>query len=110
MVDEPRAPAEAPALASATAPAGRPQHMVADQAALDRLIAVVSGEDRIALDTESNGFHAYLEKVWLLQIATKDADWAVDVLAVPFGPLVPLLADARREVVLHAAEYDVLCL
>ena len=97
-------------MASATDAAGRPQHMVADQASFERLIAVVAAEDRIALDTESNGFHAYFEKVCLVQVATKDADWAVDVLAVPFGPLVPLLADARREIVLHAAEYDVLCL
>ena len=97
-------------LADATDPAGRPQHFVADAASFGRLLEAVAAEDLIALDTESNGFHAYFEKVCLVQIATRAADWAVDVLAVPFGPLVPLLADARREVVLHAAEYDVLCL
>ena len=94
----------------ATEPAGRAQHLIADAAGLDRLVAAVAAEERIALDTESNGFHAYFEKVCLVQIATRDTDWAVDVLAVPFAPLVPLLADPGREVVLHAAEYDVLCL
>ena len=45
-----------------------------------------------------------------MQIATPRADFAVDVLAVGLGPLLPLLADPAREVVLHAAEYDVMCL
>jgi len=88
----------------------RPEHYVADEASFARLLEAVAAADRIALDTESNGFHAYFEKVCLVQVATAEADWALDLFAVPFAPLVPLLADARREVVLHAAEYDVLCL
>jgi ribonuclease D len=95
---------------SATDPAGRPQHFVDGPALLEQLIAAVAGEPRIALDTESNGFHAYFEKVCLVQVATSGADWAVDPLSVPLAPLLPLLADPAREVVLHAAEYDVLCL
>jgi ribonuclease D len=101
---------DAPAAIPATEPLGRAQHFVDRAALLEQLVATVAAEERIALDTESNGFHAYFEKVCLVQVATRDADWAVDVLAVPFAPLVPLLADPRREVVLHAAEYDVLCL
>jgi ribonuclease D len=42
-----------------------------------------------------------------VQVATPHADYAIDVLAVGLEPLVPLLADPGREVVLHAAEYDV---
>src|SRR5439155_10767637 len=57
-----------------------------------------------------NGFHAYTERVCLVQIATPRADYAIDVLAVGLGPLLPHLADPAREVVLHAAEYDVICL
>ena len=108
QVEEARAPALVPILA--TEPVGRAQHYVDSPALLEQLVAAVGAEERIALDTESNGFHAYFEKVCLVQVATRDADWAVDVLAVSFAPLVPLLADLRREVVLHAAEYDVLCL
>lgn len=88
----------------------RPQHLVADSAALEQLTAAVAAERQIALDTESNGFHAYFEKVCLVQIATSGADWALDTLAVDLKPLVPLLSDPAREVVLHAAEYDVTCL
>jgi ribonuclease D len=70
----------------------------------------VSRSSRIGLDTESNGFHAYFEKVCLLQIATPGADWALDTLALPLSVLLPLLADPARECILHAAEYDVLCM
>ena len=88
----------------------REQVLVADQAGLARAAEAVAAEPRAALDTESNGFHAYSEQVCLVQIATPRADFAVDVLAVGLGPLLPLLADPAREVVLHAAEYDVMCL
>ena len=70
----------------------------------------VARSSRVGLDTESNGFHAYFEKVCLLQIATPGAEWAVDTLALGLSPLVPLLADPARECILHAAEYDVLCM
>jgi len=88
----------------------RSQVLVADEAGLARAAEAVAAEPRIALDTESNGFHAYNEQVCLIQIATPQVDYAVDVLAVGLGPLAPLLSDPARELVLHAAEYDVLCL
>ncbi len=72
--------------------------------------AAVERSERVGLDTESNGFHAYFETVCLLQIATAEADWAVDPLAISLQPLLPLLQDPAREVILHAAEYDVLCM
>jgi ribonuclease D len=88
----------------------REQELIADEAGLGRVAEGVAAHPRIALDTESNGFHAYNERVCLVQIATPDADYAIDVVAIGLGPLRPLLADPARELVLHAAEYDVLCL
>ena len=101
-----------PSAAAVVEPRGgmRQQVMVADEEGLARAAEAVAAEPRAALDTESNGFHAYTEQVCLVQIATPQADFAVDVLAVGLGPLIPLLADPSREVVLHAAEYDVMCL
>ena len=88
----------------------RPQRFVDTAELLAACVEDVRRSPRVALDTESNGFHAYFEKVCLLQLATEDADWAVDTLALGLGPLVPLLSDPARECVLHAAEYDVLCM
>ena len=88
----------------------RGRHLVTDGAGLAQLIETVRQEERIGLDTESNGFHAYFEKVCLVQAATRDADWVVDLIATDLKPLIPLLADPAREIILHAAEYDVLCM
>src|SRR5438128_3339515 len=88
----------------------REQVLVADGEGLARAAAAAEAEPRVGRDTESNGFHAYSEQVCLVQIATPSADFAIDVLAVGLGPLAPLLADPAREVIIHAAEYDVLCL
>ena len=88
----------------------RPQLFVDTPGRLAECAADVGRSARIALDTESNGFHAYFEKVCLLQIATPGADWAVDTLALRPDTLLPLLADPARECILHAAEYDVLCM
>ena len=92
------------------APMERPQVFVASPEQLGACVDDVAKSARLALDTESNGFHAYFEKVCLLQIATERADWALDTLALGLDPLVPLLADPARECILHAAEYDVLCM
>jgi len=88
----------------------RPQHFIDRPDQLAACADDVARSSRIGLDTESNGFHAYFEKVCLVQIATQDADWAVDTLALTLDPLLPLLRDPAREIILHAAEYDVLCM
>jgi ribonuclease D len=83
--------------------------LVAEPAALSRLLEAVRGAPVVALDTESNSFHVYRERVCLLQISTRAADFVVDPIAVDPHPLGPLLGDGR-EVVLHGADYDVRCL
>ena len=88
----------------------RPQHFVDRPEQLAACADDVARSPLVGLDTESNGFHAYFEKVCLLQIATERADWAVDPLALQLDPLLPLLRDPAREIILHAAEYDVLCM
>ena len=88
----------------------RPQRLVDSERDFAACVEDVARSARVGLDTESNGFHAYFEKVCLLQIATPEADWAVDTLALGLDPLAPLLADPARECILHAAEYDVLCM
>ena len=86
-----------------------PPLLVADPAALARLLEALRPEPVVALDTESNSFHVYRERVCLLQLSTRDQDFVVDPLAVDVRPLGALLCDGR-ETVLHGADYDVRCL
>lgn len=83
--------------------------LVADPPSLEGLLEAVRAAPLVALDTESNSFHAYKERVCLLQLSTRDRDFILDPLAVGPEPLGPLLGDGR-EVVLHGADYDVRCL
>lgn len=83
--------------------------LVADPAALEALIQALRPEPAIALDTESNSFHAYREKVCLIQLSVPGRDWIVDPLAVDVGSLGGVLCDGRLTV-LHGADYDVRCL
>ena len=82
--------------------------LIADPGGLSALVDEVRREPVVALDTESNSFHAYRERVCLLQISTRGGDWVVDPLAVDPRPLGALLGE--RVVVLHGADYDVRCL
>jgi len=86
-----------------------PPSLVADPPALSRLCQAVRQFPVVALDTESNSFHVYRERVCLLQVSTPEADHVVDPLAVEVRPLGEALCDGR-EVVLHGADYDVRCL
>ena len=82
---------------------------VADPAALQALVEALRPEPVLALDTESNSFHVYKERVCLLQLSTPTTDYIVDPIAVDVRPLGEVLCDGR-ETVLHGADYDVRCL
>ncbi len=86
-----------------------PPSLVADPVALAALVEAIRAEPVAALDTESNSFHVYRERVCLLQVSTPAADYVVDPLAVDVRALGEVLCDGR-EVVLHGADYDVRCL
>ncbi len=76
-----------------------------------KLVEALAAEPLIAIDTESNSLYAYRERVCLIQISTRSADYIVDPLRVANVHLLgPLLADPHIEKVFHAAEYDLLCL
>lgn len=86
-----------------------PPALVSTAAGLADLVARLKDEPVVAFDTESNSFHVYRERVCLLQVSTRTADFVVDPLAVDPAPLGAVLCDGR-ETVLHGADYDVRCL
>lgn len=81
------------------------------QSDLDRLAADLSREPLLALDTEANNLYAYRERVCLIQVSTRRADYIIDPLAIPdLSPLAPLLANPDIEKIFHAAEFDLISL
>jgi ribonuclease D len=72
---------------------------------------MLSAQDILAVDTESNSLYAYQEQVCLIQFSTREKDFLVDALALPdLSPLEPILKSDSIMKVFHAAEYDLICL
>lgn len=81
--------------------------LITDPRTLASRMTEIAPEAVLALDTEASSFHRFKESVCLVQLSTRDRTWLVDPLALPdLSPLGALLADARMEVVIHDADYD----
>jgi len=80
-------------------------------ATFNQMVADLSAQPRIAVDTESNSLHAYRERVCLVQFSTPKKDYLVDPLILQdLSALGPLFASPEIEKIFHAAEYDLICL
>jgi ribonuclease D len=75
--------------------------------ALAQLIAAARGEPRVAVDTEAASFHRYRDRIYLIQVSTRDRTALIDPLAIAdVTPVGTLLADATVEKTFHDADYD----
>src|SRR4051812_13781153 len=81
--------------------------LIQSQAELDRLLQQLSQEPLLAVDTEAASFHRFRDRVYLLQLSSRQETAIVDPLAVSnldsFGAV---LADPAVEIVFHDADYD----
>jgi ribonuclease D len=74
---------------------------------LAALIERLRREPLIAVDTEAASFHRYLDRIYLLQLSSREETAVVDPLATgTLAPLGELLADPAVEIVFHDADYD----
>src|SRR5256885_4162422 len=74
---------------------------------VERFLNEISGVKELALDTEGASFHRFLDRIYLLQLSTRDRNAIIDPL--PIGSparLGALLEDNNVEVVFHDADYD----
>jgi len=86
--------------------------VIASEQELAGLIPQIEAADRVALDTEADSLHSYREKLCLVQISVPSTDPTCgedDFIVDPLSnfDLKPLRhALESREIVLHAADYD----
>src|SRR5215211_4731162 len=74
---------------------------------VDRFLDEISDITELALDTEGASFHRFLDRIYLLQLSTRERSAIIDPL--PIGSprrLGELLEDSKVEVVFHDADYD----
>jgi ribonuclease D len=81
--------------------------LVQSQRELEELFERLRGAPLVAVDTEAASFHRYYDRVYLLQLSSREETAVVDPLAVEtLAPLAEMLADPAIEVVFHDADYD----
>ena len=77
------------------------------QDAFGRFAADVAGTPLLAVDTEAASFHRYRDRIYLVQLSTRERTGVVDPLAVAdLSLLGGILADPTVETVFHDADYD----
>jgi ribonuclease D len=74
---------------------------------VDRFLNEISAVKELALDTEGASFHRFLDRIYLLQLSTREHSAIIDPLPIgsPKG-LGELLQSKSVEVVFHDADYD----
>lgn len=81
--------------------------LVDSDKALAEWLADAAEATLLAIDTEAASFHRYQDKVYLLQLSTRERTAVVDPLGVSSLDAVgDLLADPAVESVFHDADYD----
>lgn len=81
--------------------------LIADSGPFQDLMAQLSGESTLALDTEASSFHRFHERIGLVQLSDRKDTWLLDPLALPdMGALGKLLGTEGNETVIHDADYD----
>jgi ribonuclease D len=74
---------------------------------VDRFLSEIAHAQELALDTEGASFHRFLDRIYLLQLSTREQSAIIDPL--PIGSpkrLGDLLEEISVEVVFHDADYD----
>ena len=74
---------------------------------LERFERAIAHTKQVALDTEGASFHRFIDRVYLLQLSTREHHAVIDPLPIgtPAG-IGKLVEDPKVEVVFHDADYD----
>lgn len=75
---------------------------------LSALVEELRGEPLLGVDTEAAGYHRFFDRMSLVQLSTRTANFLVDPFtAGDLAPLGALFADPAVEKIFHDADYDV---
>jgi ribonuclease D len=85
-----------------------PVIVIQHQNDFSKFINELQSSAHVSIDTESNSFYAYYNRICLIQVSTENQDYVIDPLAVDnIGTFGEILADERIEKIFHAAPNDI---
>ncbi|HEY1953384.1 MAG TPA: HRDC domain-containing protein [Gemmatimonadaceae bacterium] len=74
---------------------------------VERFLGEISDVKELALDTEGASFHRFLDRIYLLQLSTRDRSAIIDPLPIGSPQRLGQLLEAKDvEIVFHDADYD----
>lgn len=86
-------------------------HDIKEQSQMELVRERLLNAKIIGLDTESDSMHCYFEKVCYVQIRAGTDVFLIDTIAVKdFSLLLDIFDDPNRTLILHGADYDVVCM
>ena len=75
--------------------------------AVEQWLASIRKSAILALDTEGASFHRFVDRIYLLQLSTRDQHAIIDPLPIAApAALGALVQDPKVEIVFHDADYD----
>jgi ribonuclease D len=75
--------------------------------AVARFIDSIANTRALALDTEGASFHRFIDRIYLLQISTRESSAIIDPLPIGVPAALGRLLESRDvEIVFHDADYD----
>ncbi len=76
-------------------------------AAVEQFVASIDGATTLAVDTEGASFHRYHDRIYLLQLSTKERHAIIDPLRAGTLDALGKVVESRAvEIVFHDADYD----
>jgi ribonuclease D len=76
-------------------------------AAVAQFLGVIAEARELAIDTEGASFHRFVDRIYLIQLSTRERHAIIDPVAIKAPvALGVMLEDPRVEVVFHDADYD----
>jgi ribonuclease D len=76
-------------------------------AAVERFLSTIRKSAILALDTEGASFHRFVDRIYLLQLSTREHHAVIDPLPIAApGLLGEIVQDPAIEIVFHDADYD----
>lgn len=74
---------------------------------VDNFLATIADARILALDTEGASFHRFVDRIYLLQLSTREQTAIIDPIPIGTPPRLGALLEHRDvEVVFHDADYD----
>ncbi len=85
-----------------------PAELITSPEQYQEMIAHLSEQKAIAIDTESNSLFAYQERVCLIQLSSRKRDFLLDPFAFEdLQALGELMANKQVQKIMHAGDYDI---